>query len=120
MKHSSQRPMDESAVAHWKWQRRTALVLVPLSLWLLFSLIRHIGASYQQAYDWVANPVVAVLLIIFISALFFHAKLGLQVIIEDYIADLSGRQAIIKISNLLCWIAMLVGVLSILKIVLNV
>lgn len=120
MKHSDQNNKNESAVAHWKWQRRTAVALVPLSLWLLFSLVRHIGAPYQQAYEWVANPVVAVVLIIFISALFIHAKLGLQVIIEDYIADLSGQQAILKISNLLCWIAMLVGVVSILKITLNV
>lgn len=120
MKHSGQKNSNESGVAHWKWQRRTALVLVPLSLWLLFSLVRNIGAPYQQAYDWVANPVVAVLLIIFICALFFHAKLGLQVIIEDYIADLSGRQAILRISNLLSWIAMLLGVVSILKVALNV
>ena len=48
-----------------------------------------------------------------------NLQLGLQVIIEDYISDVSGRQSILRISNLLCWIAMLIGVLSILKIALN-
>ncbi len=120
MNQSQQLNKKDTGVAHWKAQRRSALVLIPLSLWLLYSLVHHIGAPYQQAYAWVANPMIAVLLIVFICAMFYHAKLGLQVIIEDYIADLSGRQAILRISNLLCWIAMLVGVVSILKIALNV
>ncbi len=110
---------NEPAVGHWKWQRRSALVLIPLSLWLLFSLVQHIGVAHEQAYRWVANPLVAVMLILFVVSLFYHAKLGLQVIIEDYISDISGRQSILRISNLLCWIAMLIGVLSILKIALN-
>jgi len=120
MNNSEKAFVGEAGVPHWKWQRRSALVLIPLGLWLLYSLINHVGAPYQQAYDWVANPLVAVLLIIFVCAMFFHAKLGLQVIIEDYIADVSGQQAIVRISNSLCWIAMLVGVMSILKIALNV
>jgi succinate dehydrogenase / fumarate reductase membrane anchor subunit len=120
MNHPQPPDKKYAGVAHWKAQRRSALVLIPLSLWLLYSLVHHIGAPYQQAYAWVANPLVAVLLIIFICAMFYHAKLGLQTIIEDYIADLSGRQAILRISNLLCWIAMLLGVVSILKIALNV
>ena len=103
-------------VPHWKAQRRSALVLIPLSLWVLYSLINNIGASFEDARIWVANPVVAILLTIFSSALFFHAKLGLQVIIEDYVSELSGRQSLIRISNLICWLAMLVAVASILRI----
>ena len=120
MNHAQQDQNMEPGLPHWKWQRRSALVLVPLCLWLLFSLVHHVGAPYQQAYDWVKNPLVAVLLIVFVVSMFYHAKLGFQTIIEDYIADLSGRSAILKISNLLCWIGMLVGIMSILKIALNV
>lgn len=110
----------EAGVPHWKWQRRSALVLIPLSLWLLISLIHHVGVPHQQAYEWVSHPVVALLLLVFIFAMFYHAKLGLQVIIEDYIAEQNVRQSILKISNLLCWLAMLVGILSILKIAFNI
>jgi len=120
MNHTPQTPHNEAGVPHWKWQRRSALVLIPLTLWLLFSLVGNLGAPYQQAYDWVANPLIAILLIAFIVAMFYHTKLGLQVIIEDYIADLSGRMAILKISNLLCWIAMFTGIVSVLKVAMNV
>ena len=109
----------DSPVAHWKGQRRSALVLIPLTLWLLYSLVHHIGVAHEQAYAWVSSPLVVFFLILFVIALFYHAKLGLQDIIEDYISEVSGRQSILRISNLLCWIAMLIGILSILKIALN-
>jgi succinate dehydrogenase / fumarate reductase membrane anchor subunit len=75
--------------------------------------------DFDQARAWVAHPLVALLLIIFVSALFYHAKLGLQVIIEDYVSDISGRQAFIKIFNLICWMAGLVAIASILRIALG-
>lgn len=107
---------NEAGVPHWKWQRRSAIVLIPLTLWVLVSIIHHIGLDYAQSQAWLANPVVALFLLIFVCALFFHAKLGLQVIIEDYISDQSARRAILRISNLICWIAMFVGAASIIKI----
>lgn len=113
----SEKTENEAGVPHWKHQRRSAIILVPLTLWVVYSIIRNIGLSYTETQAWIANPVVAFLLIIFVSALFFHAKLGLQVIIEDYIADLSARQSILRISNFVCWVAIFVGVASILKIV---
>lgn len=106
----------EAGAPHWKAQRRSALVLIPLSLWVLYSLIHQIGLDFDEARAWVSQPLVAVLLIIFVSALFYHAKLGLQVIIEDYVSDISGRMAFIKIFNLICWIAGLVAVASILRV----
>jgi len=109
---------EEAGVPHWKAQRRSALVLIPLSIWVLYSLIHQIGLDYDQARVWVAQPLVATLLIVFVSALFYHAKLGLQVIIEDYVSDVSGRLAFIKIFNLICWIAGLVAIASILRIAL--
>lgn len=109
---------NEAGVPHWKWQRRSAIVLIPLTLWVLVSIVHHIGLDYAQTKAWVAHPVVALLLITFVCALFYHAKLGLQVIIEDYISKQSGRQSILRISNLICWIAMFVGFVSIFKIAL--
>jgi len=117
--HTQQQAVEAKAEAgapHWKAQRRSALVLIPLTLWVLYSLIHQIGLDFDEARAWVSQPLVAVLLIIFVSALFYHSKLGLQVIIEDYISDISGRQAFIKIFNLICWIAGLVAVGSILRI----
>lgn len=109
---------NEPGVPHWKWQRYSAVVLIPLTLWILFSLIHHIGADYATATAWVAHPLVAFLLCVFIVTLFYHSKLGMQVIIEDYIADVSARNAVIKIVNLICLLAIILGVSSVIKIAL--
>ena len=69
----------------WWMQRLTAIALVPLMLWLCISLSRIASMSYEQAAAWLASPLVAVLMLATILALFYHAKLGLQVVIEDYL-----------------------------------
>ena len=70
---------------HWWHQRLTAIALVPLSLWFIFSLISMVGADYMTVVYWLRLPFVSVLLILFIVFLFYHTVLGLQVVIEDYI-----------------------------------
>jgi succinate dehydrogenase / fumarate reductase membrane anchor subunit len=70
---------------HWWLQRVTAVALVPLSVWLVASLVSLAGADYQSAVTWMRSPVVTVLLICLIGALFHHAQLGLQVVLEDYV-----------------------------------
>lgn len=75
----------KEGVAHWWAQRVTAAALVPLMLWFVVSLALNVGAGYEQARAWVADPFVAVLLVLLLGAGFYHAKLGLQVIIEDYV-----------------------------------
>ena len=109
---------DHAGVPHWKWQRRSALVLIPFTLWMVVNIVHHIGLDYESTHAWLSHPLVAILMIIFMIALFYHAKLGMQVIIEDYISDVSTRQSIVRISNLICWLAMFVGLASLIKIVL--
>ncbi len=75
----------KEGVAHWWAQRVTALALIPLTVWFVASIVGLIGASHAAVVDWVASPVPAVLLILLIVAVFHHAQLGLQVVIEDYV-----------------------------------
>lgn len=72
---------------HWWWQRLTAILLVPLSLWFVASLWWLVvgGASYEAFADWLSGPVAAILMVLFIGAIFYHFKLGMQVVIEDYV-----------------------------------
>ena len=63
----------------------TAVALVPLTIWFVISLIVHSGASYEEVRAWIGSPIPAVLMICLIAAMFHHAQLGLQVVIEDYI-----------------------------------
>ncbi len=76
----------KEGVGHWWWQRLTALLLVPLSLWFVGSLwwIVVSGADYASFVDWLSGPVAAILMLLFLGATFYHLKLGLQVVIEDY------------------------------------
>ena len=70
---------------HWWSQRMTAFVLIPLTVWFVISIIQYADSSFDEVIQWVEQPWVAVLLIIYLSSMFMHAYLGLQVVIEDYI-----------------------------------
>ncbi|MFM7781207.1 MAG: succinate dehydrogenase, hydrophobic membrane anchor protein [Alphaproteobacteria bacterium] len=70
---------------HWWMQRVTSIALLPLSIWLIFSLSRLIGAEYVVVLEWIGNTFNAVLLLAFLTAAFHHAASGLQVVIEDYV-----------------------------------
>lgn len=70
---------------HWWMQRVTAVALVPLSVWFMASLITLSTADYASVIAWVSSPLVTVLLLCLIWALFHHAQLGVQVVLEDYV-----------------------------------
>ena len=70
---------------HWWGQRVTAIALVPLVLWFVASIVGMAGAPLAAVKAWAASPLVAVLLLALVIATFQHARLGLQVVIEDYV-----------------------------------
>ena len=70
---------------HWWAQRLTALALVPLGLGFVVMMISFAGSDYDGARAALSHPVAAALWILFTVALFHHAQLGLQVVMEDYI-----------------------------------
>ncbi len=105
--------------SHWKWQRRSAWILIPLSLWMIVSIVHHIGVDYAVAKTWVQQVPVALGLCVFVIALYYHAKLGLQTIIEDYIANDASQKVCMMLSNFICWFSMGLGLVSILKIFLK-
>jgi succinate dehydrogenase / fumarate reductase membrane anchor subunit len=61
------------------------VALVPLCLWFVIGLVDVIGAEYAVVSDWIGAPLNAGLLVVLIVAVFHHAQLGLQVVIEDYV-----------------------------------
>ena len=66
-------------------QRITAIALIPLAVWLTGSLVAIGAADHAQTVHWIRSPAVSVALLLTIAAVFHHAQLGLQVIIEDYV-----------------------------------
>jgi len=70
---------------HFFVQRMTALALIVLACWFLYFVVSLMQADYLTASDAVAKPWNATLLIAFLVAMFWHAQLGVQVVIEDYV-----------------------------------
>jgi len=101
---------------HWWWQRMTGLALVPLLLWLVGSLVAMTGADYATMQAWVAQPGVTLGLIALLIALFYHAQLGLQVILEDYVHAEGLKLAALIAVRAACFLLGLLGVISVLRI----
>lgn len=76
---------------HWWHQRLTALALLPLAIWFVVSLITLADATYEDVIDWLSSPIVAGLMLLLIFAMFYHLKIGLQEVIEDYVHN-KGRK----------------------------
>jgi succinate dehydrogenase / fumarate reductase membrane anchor subunit len=70
---------------HWWAQRLTAVALIPLGIGFVAVMIALVGSEYDAARAALAHPVAAALWILFTVALFHHAQLGLQVVVEDYV-----------------------------------
>ena len=109
----------KDGVGHWWAQRVSALALVPLSLWLVASLVAMTGAGHAEVSAWLARPWVAVTLVLTMFATFFHLKLGLQVVVEDYV---EGRVARTALELLVTFAAIALGtgaVFAVLKVALG-
>ena len=72
-------------VSHWIRQRLTAISNIVLVLWFVFSAMALAGAGYEEVRAWLASPVPASLMILLVISTFYHARLGVQVVIEDYV-----------------------------------
>ena len=72
---------------HWRAQRVSAVVLVPLIIWLVVSVIYVVHAEYAEAIAWFGNPINAIMMAALLVVLFYHGALGVHSVIEDYIAE---------------------------------
>lgn len=97
-------------------QRVTALALLFLVPWFMYSIVHACKAGYEGALTWVAQPVNAILLILTLSAALYHMRLGMQVVIEDYIARSGTRQALLILNTFAVFALATATILSVLKI----
>ena len=75
----------EGGTHHWWSQRLSAMALVPLSLWFVFSVVALAGVDQAAFAGWVSELGNMVLMSLFVIALFSHIGQGMQVVIEDYV-----------------------------------
>ena len=86
----------------WIFHRVSAIILAPLFVWLYFSLISLSTKSYQEAIYFFENPFFTVLTIVLFFVGFFHTKVSLNEIFEDYIHNKKIKDAANLLSLLLC------------------
>ncbi len=109
----------KSGVRHWWQQRLTAVALVPLAIWFLVSLLSLNATDYESVTYWISNPLNTVLLIIFVAVLIFHSKLGVQVVIEDYVHGHAVKVASLVLSRFVHYAALIAGVYAVIHVALG-
>ena len=109
----------KSGVHHFWVQRLTAIALIPLTLWFVFSVANLAGGDYDSVRWWVSYPAVTVTLVLFIAVSFYHAALGVQVVIEDYVGHEGAKLAMIVLSKFGLAVLGAISIFAVLKVALS-
>jgi succinate dehydrogenase / fumarate reductase, membrane anchor subunit len=76
-----------SGTGHFWWQRVTSVALIPLTIGVLVIFFSLLGRNHAAVIQILGSPLVAIVMLLFIGTTAYHMKLGMQVIIEDYVHD---------------------------------
>jgi succinate dehydrogenase / fumarate reductase, membrane anchor subunit len=106
----------KEGVGHWWTQRISSVALVFLGLWFLGSLIANGNFGYDSILHWMGRPVNAVLLTLFVLASVYHSKLGVQVIVEDYVSHGGYKIVTMLLINFLHTVLAALGVFAVLRV----
>ena len=84
---------------HWWLERLSSVALLVLSVWLIASIFRLPDLSYGTVREWLADPLAAVPMLLLVATTFWHSKMGMQVIIEDYVHEAGLKAFSIAVLN---------------------
>lgn len=104
---------------HWWVERLTSAATFALFVWLAVSLLRLPGLDHRTVTEWLSGPLAAVPMLLLILATFWHLKLGLQVVIDDYVHDEGNRFFTILLLNFAAVAAAAFAMFAVLRIALG-
>lgn len=113
MAHSPARIHRETGYGHWRWQRISAVITLILTVYFTYLMASLGPLTYLEARSFVATPHQGIALGLLVLVGLFHAALGVQMIIEDYIPLASGRLVLVVMSRAVFIIASLVGIVAV-------
>ncbi|MCF8468972.1 MAG: succinate dehydrogenase, hydrophobic membrane anchor protein [Sneathiella sp.] len=109
----------KDGTTHWWHQKVTAIAMIPLFIITLAYIINLVGADYSHIRYVLGTPFAALVMLLLIVAMFYHLKLGLQVVIEDYIHTESTKVALLLLNSFSCAVIGLAAALAVLKLALG-
>jgi succinate dehydrogenase / fumarate reductase membrane anchor subunit len=109
--------MSLSPVKKWKLQRITAITLIPLLVWFLYSFLVLVYKDYSSAIDFFDNKLNSILFLVFIIFVALHSKIGVGEIIEDYIHSASLKKFLNTVALIYSILMPLIGIISVIYIV---
>ena len=95
--------------AHAWWQRTTAVILIPLVLWLAFGFGNHVLSPHGEAIEWLTQPAITILFALTFVVLVLHAHLGITVVSGDYATNHQSKQ-VVRISGIVSVMVIVVTV----------
>ena len=108
----------KSGLHHWWHQRVSAVAMVGLVSWMVVLLFSLVDADYQTALNMLAHPFNATVVVLFVAVGLWHASLGLQVVLEDYVANEGVRLIAILAVKMAASVTAILAILSVLKVAL--
>lgn len=109
----------KDGVHHFWVQRLSALALIPLTLWFVFSVAQLAGGDYNAVKWWVSAPSVTVMLVLFLGTALYHSALGLQVVIEDYIGSEARKLTVLILVKFAHAVVAVASIFAVLKVALS-
>jgi succinate dehydrogenase / fumarate reductase, membrane anchor subunit len=109
----------KEGAAHWYAQRVTAVALAILGAWFVIALATMNGFELERVHAWLRSPLAVALLLLFVVTLAWHTILGLQVVIEDYVAGKGARLAALVAMKFVFVLAGAVAVIAVLRLALG-
>jgi succinate dehydrogenase / fumarate reductase membrane anchor subunit len=105
----------KSGTGHFWHQRVTAIANIPLTIAAVFILITLLGRNQAAVAQILGSPAVAIIMLLFIASTTIHMRIGMQVIIEDYVHDESAKLALLMANTFFTIVVGLVSAYGILK-----
>jgi succinate dehydrogenase / fumarate reductase membrane anchor subunit len=105
----------KSGTQHFWHQRLTAVANIPLTIAAVIILIMLLGRNQAATAQILGSPAVAIIMLLFIISIVTHMKIGMQVIIEDYVHDESGKLTLLMANTFFCWVVGAIAVYALLK-----
>ena len=107
----------KSYASKWIMQRLTAVILIPLTFWFVYQCVLISNYEYDQIKAFFFSKVNAALFLILIIAMLYHAKLGNETIVEDYVTSVNLKKVTKLFISVLTYLSMILTTISLFYIV---